>query len=175
MTDQRLMQEVVSVLAIVVYFVLISFLRYAIKSFGRQHNIHKKRILYTNKSVAALLLIVLLNTLIFIWGIELRNILIFVSSFFAVVGIALFASWSVLSNITAGVIIFFSFPYKIGDSIKVIDGENSLEGKISDMTLFHIKIKKEDGNVVLYPNNVAIQKPIILKKELQKAANIKTA
>jgi small-conductance mechanosensitive channel len=173
MTDQMFMQAGVSVLALIVYFVLVSFSRYVIKSFGRKQNIHKKRIVYTNKSVAALLLIVLLNALIIIWGIDLRNILIFVSSFFAVIGIALFASWSVLSNVTAGVIIFFSFPYKIGDSIKIVDGENSIEGKITDMTLFHIKVKEIEGNVILYPNNLAIQKPIILNREFQKAADIK--
>lgn len=99
------------------------------------------------------------------WGRSLNEgVLIFASSFFAVVGVALFASWSVLSNITSGIIIFFSFPYRIGNTIKILDGDNSIRGEIVDMTLFHIQITDEDGNQVLYPNNLVIQKPVLKLK-----------
>ena len=95
-----------------------------------------------------------------IWGIDFKGILIFASSFFAVVGISLFASWSILSSITSSVIIFFKFPYRIGDAIHLFDGDNSLKGTITDMTLFYIQIETAEGEVVAYLNNLAIQKPI---------------
>lgn len=163
MNKQVLMQAGLSGLSMIIYLMISSAAKSAIRSFGMKRDYQKKRIIYTYKFVSVLLLILLSFALIIIWGIDVRHIFIFVSSFFAVVGIALFASWSVLSNITAGVIIFFSFPYKIGDSIRLVDGENSVEGIISDMTVFHMKIKDMEGNMVLYPNNLAIQKPIIKK------------
>lgn len=35
------------------------------------------------------------------WGIELRGLLVLGSSLFAMLGVALFAAWSLLSNLTA--------------------------------------------------------------------------
>src|SRR5690606_16688183 len=50
--------------------------------------------------------------LILVWGVDINQIGLVFSSVFAVIGVALFAQWSILSNITAGVILFFSFPFK---------------------------------------------------------------
>ena len=164
MNNQIIIQLGLSVLSLVIYLAVLSLSKSAISSFGRKQKINEKRIVYINKFVSASLFILLFIIVIIIWGIDVRGILIFASSFFAVVGIALFASWSILSNITSGVIMFFSFPYKIGDSIRIVDGDNSIEGVIADMTLFYIKIDDNNGNTVLYPNNVAMQKPIIKLK-----------
>ena len=49
--------------------------------------------------------------LFIIWGVQLQSLNVFLSSIFAVIGVAFFAQWSILSNITAGVVMFFSFPY----------------------------------------------------------------
>jgi small-conductance mechanosensitive channel len=76
------------------------------------------------------------------------------------VGIAFFASWSLLSNITASLIIFFSAPFKIMDSIKIIDGDNSIQGEVIDMTMFNLYIKNVNGKIISYPNNLIIQKPV---------------
>ncbi|NIW50111.1 MAG: mechanosensitive ion channel, partial [Gammaproteobacteria bacterium] len=66
-----------------------------------------------------------------------KGLLVFASSFFAIVGVALFAQWSILSNITASVIIFFTSNAKIGDKIKVVDGDNTVSGIIRDIGLFY--------------------------------------
>ena len=153
-------QILISVISVTSYFVILGFISSTITRFGAKQKFLEKRMVYIKKFFIFLLFSVLLIIVAFIWGIDIRGVLIFASSFFAIVGIALFASWSVLSNITSGIIIFFSFPYKIGDKIRIIDGDNSVVGEINDMTLFHIQIKDEDGNDLYYPNNLAIQKPI---------------
>ena len=48
--------------------------------------------------------------LVVIWGVNTKDIIIAVSSFMTVVGIAMVAQWSILSNITSGIILFFLFP-----------------------------------------------------------------
>jgi len=104
-----------------------------------------------------------------IWSVSLSGLLVFASSIFAVIGVALFAQWSILSNLTSSIIIFFSFPSRIGDYIKILDGDNSIEGKIIEIELFHIRILDHDDNIVIYPNNLFMQKPIIkLKRPLTK-------
>ena len=42
-------------------------------------------------------------------------------------GVAMFAQWSILSNITSGIILFFSFPFKIGDLILIHDKDFPIE------------------------------------------------
>ena len=158
-------QILISVISIVCYVVILTLLSSAITRYRKKTKVLEKRLVYIKKFFVFVLFSVLLVVIAFIWGIDISGVLIFASSFFAIVGVALFASWSVLSNITSGIIIFFSFPYKIGDNIKIIDGENSVSGEILDMTLFHIQIKSDEGNHIYYPNNLAIQKPIIKLKD----------
>ncbi len=149
-----------TVLMILSYLGVITIIGSAVTRFGKKQKFIEKRMVYIKKFFSLFLISILFFTLAFIWGIDIRGVLIFASSFFAVIGIALFASWSVLSNITSSIIIFFSFPYRIGDKIKVVDSDNHVEGNIVDMTLFYIQFEDNQGNVTFYPNNLAIQKPI---------------
>ena len=77
-------------------------------------------------------------------------------------GIALFAQWSILSNITASIIIFFGFPYRLGDRIRVVEaGDEVCEGVIQEISLFHVLLKKENGDQITYPNSLLLQRPVI--------------
>lgn len=103
--------------------------------------------------------------LILIWGVEMKDIGLVFSSVFAVIGVALFAQWSILSNVTAGVILFFSFPFKIGDKIKIMDKEIELPNEvylIEDIRAFHIHLRRNNGELFTYPNNMMLQKAIAL-------------
>ena len=84
------------------------------------------------------------------------------SSIFAVIGIGLFAIWSILSNVTSGIIMFFSFPYKVGDKIKIHDKDFPIEAIIEDIRAFQLHLRLDDGNLVTYPNNLILQKPVSL-------------
>uniref|UniRef100_UPI0011B49E8D mechanosensitive ion channel domain-containing protein n=1 Tax=Vibrio sp. T20 TaxID=2588450 RepID=UPI0011B49E8D len=59
----------------------------------------------------------------------------FLSSIFAVLGVALFAQWSILSNLTASVLIFFVFPYRIGDKVKVAEKDEDISGVIQEISM----------------------------------------
>jgi small-conductance mechanosensitive channel len=101
----------------------------------------------------------------FILGAEPRELALVFSSVFAVIGIALFAIWSILSNITSGVIMFFSFPYKVGDKIQIHDKDFPIEAIIEDITAFQILLRLDNGNLVTYPNNLILQKAVTLIKK----------
>lgn len=74
----------------------------------------------------------------------------------------MFATWSILSNITAGIILFFSFPFKIGDRIRIMDNDLPDEADILDIKAFHIYLRKDNGELVTYPNNLLLQKGVAL-------------
>lgn len=110
--------------------------------------------------------ILVIIALIIIWGVQTKDLIIALSSITTVVGVALFAQWSILSNITAGVILFFSFPFKIGDVIKIHDKDFPFMAEIEDIGAFHVFLKTSDGEIIIYPNNLLLQKGIsILEKQ----------
>jgi small-conductance mechanosensitive channel len=99
-------------------------------------------------------------SIVIIWGVKKDQILLITSSVFAVVGVASFAQWSILSNISAGIIIFFSYPFKIGDKIKIHDKDFPVEGEIMDVKAFYIILQSSDDELITYPNNLLMQKGI---------------
>jgi|TARA_R110002033_G_scaffold8963_9_gene30699 small-conductance mechanosensitive channel len=102
--------------------------------------------------------------IIIIWGVQAKDIFITVSSVATIVGVAMFAQWSILSNITSGVILFFSFPFKIGDVIQILDKDYPIVGEIEDIRAFHVSLKTKEGEIIIYPNNLLFQKGILICK-----------
>ncbi len=105
-----------------------------------------------------------------IWGLNQNEIAVFVGTILTALGIAFFAQWSLLSNITSSLLLFFNHPVKIGDKIKVLDKDYPLEGEVSDLTSFFINIKSDNGETITIPNSLLLQKPVsvIEKKTLSK-------
>lgn len=98
----------------------------------------------------------------FILGVAIEDLIVLFSSVFAILGIALFASWSLLSNVTSGIIMFFSFPYRIGDKIHIHDKEHEVIGVIEDIRSFQVHIRNSKGDLLTYPNNMFLQKAVTL-------------
>jgi len=124
-----------------------------------------RRITYTIKFFNIILSVIILTLVSMIWGITFEGISIYFASIFTVIGVDCFVQWSILSNITAGAILFFNYTYKMGNKMKVIDGDNSVSGKIIDIHPFQFRIQIESGQIVSYPNNLIIQRPTIQLKE----------
>lgn len=107
---------------------------------------------------------VLVIAILGIWGIDTKNVVTYITSILAFIGVALFAQWSVLSNVTAGIVMFFSFPYKIGDTIKIEDKDFPIEATIEDIKAFHTILITNEGTKVTYPNNLFLQKAVVIVK-----------
>jgi len=112
-----------------------------------------------------LLFLLMFILIAFIWGVERKDIFVFITSTLTVIGIAFFAQWSIISNITAGIIVFFSHPIRLGDKVKIYDKDFNIEGKLEKVSWFFIHIITEEGDEVTIPNNILLQKSIIIKSE----------
>lgn len=112
--------------------------------------------------VKSLLFALLTFCLLMVWGVELRGLLVVGSSLFALLGVGLFASWSLLSNLTSFLILFMQNHCRIGIWVRVVDGANFVEGQVIDMNLLNVVIENIDGNTILYPNNLFIVRPVIV-------------
>lgn len=126
-------------------------------------NIGRTRLMF--KYINVLVSFVMIFALMFTWGVRAEDLAWVFSSVFAVIGIGLFATWSILSNITSGVIMFFSCPFKIGDDIKFHDKDYPIEAKIEDIKAFQMHLRTKDGELIVYPNNLVLQKPISLVRK----------
>jgi len=98
---------------------------------------------------------------------DILDFSLFLSSVLAIVGIGFVAQWSILSNLTASVILFFSHPLRLGDRIRVMDKDFDWTGKVEDISGFYLFMRTDDGRRITIPTNLVIQKGIeILKQEV---------
>ena len=95
-----------------------------------------------------------------IWGLNQSEIAVFVGTVITALGIAFFAQWSLLSNITSSLLLFFNHPLKIGDTLKVLDKDYPFEGEVTDLTYFFIHLKTKEGEIITVPNSLVLQKSI---------------
>jgi small-conductance mechanosensitive channel len=140
------------------HFVLKNYLNNALKNTQFQRA-RRKMIIKILQLLATIIFLLILGG---IWGLDQKDILIFVSSVLTVFGIAFFAQWSILSNITAAIILYFHHPLKIGDTIKVIDKDFPFEGEITNISYFYIYLKTHDDLIITLPNNIALQKSVAI-------------
>ncbi|KAA2217149.1 MULTISPECIES: mechanosensitive ion channel domain-containing protein [Maribacter] len=140
-----------------------------VRKVGKLSDFNPVRINLIIKYINIVLITLSIIALTFIWGVNYRDLGVLLSSVFAVIGVALFAQWSILSNITAGVIIFFSFPFKIGNTIRILDKEildtDNPEREvfvIEDIKPFHLHLRRANGEIITYPNNLVLQKGVVL-------------
>jgi small-conductance mechanosensitive channel len=98
-----------------------------------------------------------------IWNIHRDQLIVFMTSVVTVLGIAFFAQWSILSNITSSLILFFNHPMKIGHRIRVVDKEYDISGELIDISFFFLYIKSDDGELITIPNTIVLQKTIVTK------------
>ncbi|WP_445384862.1 mechanosensitive ion channel domain-containing protein [Robiginitalea sp. IMCC44478] len=140
-----------------------------IKRIGRISDLNKLRTRLIIKYVVIGHSLIFIAALLLIWGVNIKDLGLILSSVFAIIGVALFASWSILSNVTAGVILFFSFPFKIGDRIRIMDKDldSSEDYMIEDIKAYHLHLRKRNGELITYPNNLMLQKAVTVLNPLE--------
>jgi len=159
--DNHILIEIgLTIILIILFFIVRKILANIIRKNGVKLMHSKSKATYIVKLMNFALSLVFITLIAIVWEISVKGLSIYFASFFTIVGVAFFAAWSILSNVTAYAILFFSFPFKIGSIIRIIDGDNSVEGKIEDLSFFFMSIRLSSGEIVTYPNNLALQKPI---------------
>ncbi len=144
-------------IALIAFFVL----RYLARSFIRANllkaSLKRREEQEIRRLLNVLLGLVLAVVVSAIWGVDQGQILIFATSVITVLGVALFAEMSILSNVTACLVLFFQHPVKIGDRIRVYDQDHWVEGELLDITYFFVFIRTEKDGVVSIPNSVLLK------------------
>jgi small-conductance mechanosensitive channel len=155
--DLKLIESMVALLG---YIISDRLVKRIIERAAINYGYPRPRVKVVLKIVNIVFFLLFASIILFIWGVDQNELMYFITSLLTVVGIAFLAQWSILSNITASLIIFFNHPVKIGDSIQVMDKEYSVEGRVSDIGMFFLLIKTDDGEQITLPTNLFMQKVI---------------
>ncbi|WP_338410770.1 mechanosensitive ion channel family protein [uncultured Flavobacterium sp.] len=158
--NEHLHQEIYTLIIIALYLFFKYYSKKIIKKSALINQSLDHRTNLVIKYVSILLICIAIIAIVIIWGVNKDQLFLFFSSLFTVIGVAFFAQWSLLSNITAGVILFISYPFKIGDSIKIHDKDFPIHAEIVNIKAFYLLLKTDDGEITTYPNILLMQKGI---------------
>ena len=157
MTKIQIIEAVVALVVLIVIKILINGY---IDRVVAKNNSSKKRSKVVKKSVNLVVWTIFITVVLSIFGVDQSELVVFIGSVLTVIGIALFAQWSILSNITSGIIIFFNHSAKLEDEITILDKDYEIKGRISDVGLFFVKLKTDDNEQVVIPNSVFLNKMV---------------
>jgi small-conductance mechanosensitive channel len=133
----------------------------SINKFLTRFDFDLKRKRITQRIINLFLTILATIILAGIWNIKRGELMVFLTSVITVLGIAFFAQWSILSNITSSLILFFNHPLKIGQNVRVLEKDYDVEGQLIDISFFFMYVRDKDGNTITIPTSVALQKTIV--------------
>lgn len=158
--DNFFTETIATVVVFVAIMVLRSVINGLVRNYATKSQILEHRLNLVIKYNSIFFTLLFVTAVFIIWGVQTKDLFLTVSSVLTVIGVALFAQWSILSNITSGVILLFSFPFKIGDIIRIHDKDFPIEAEIEDIRSFHTLLKTSDGELITYPNTLLMQKGI---------------
>ncbi len=156
--------KIIGSITVLVFGILIRFLTSkSLRKIRVNFDFQKSRMVVIYKIVTFLIYCTIIVLIAFIWGVDEKQLIVYISSFLTILGIAFFAQWSLLSNITAGLILFINYPVKIGDTITILEKDNDTVGEIIDIGAFFITLKTDENQMVTIPNSIILQKNISYK------------
>ena len=157
--DPEILQKIIfSILAFLILFIFGQLLKLYAKRTQQKLQIKKSRYFMMKRIISLLSMFLFFILLFFIWGINLKNLWASLTAVLAMIAIAFFAVWSLIGNILAGVIIFFTSPFKINNHIEIMPDE--IRGKVLAINAFFTLLTDENDNYISIPNSLFFQRVI---------------
>lgn len=157
---QMLYQIIISMIILVLALVVQQFAKSSINNFVEARQLKRFRGQVVGRIFNVVIWLGAGFLLILVWGVNTQNLWLFATGVVGVLAVAFFASWSMLSNVVAGLFLFMSDPFRVDDEIVVLPEE--IQGMVKDVKMLFIVLEDKDGNVIHIPSNLFFQK--IIKK-----------
>lgn len=159
--------QIIESIAVLMGYIMVHFItKHFVNESLKQAHLQRGRRKMIIKAAHLLFFIAASILLSAIWGLRQNQVTVFVGTILTALGIAFFAQWSLLSNITSSLLLFFNHPVKIGDTIKVLDKDFPFEGEVSDLTYFFVHLKTESGEIITIPNSLLFQKSVSIIEKI---------
>lgn len=158
---RALSKEIIaSLVALFIFFILVQVAKRLVRKFIQIRHIDVNRRKVILNIVYLCFYIIFAASMAIIWGVDLKQFTVFISSILAVLGVGFFAQWSILSNLTASVILFFNHPLRIGDRIRILDKDFDWSGEVKDITGFYLFMRTDKNENITIPTSIIMQKGI---------------
>lgn len=151
-------QLIETAIILVCYIILYFIFKIAINNFLKKTRLERSRRKMAIRAVQLFTTITAITLLTGVWGFKQNEIALFASTILTALGIAFFAQWSLLANITSSILIFFNHPVKLGDYVKVLHKDYHYEGEVTEMDYFFVHIKTIDNEIITIPNSHFFEK-----------------
>jgi small-conductance mechanosensitive channel len=116
------------------------------------------------RALRLIVFLIVLSIVLSQLGVELGNLWTAVTAFLGLVAIGFVAVWSILSNLSAALVMLFDRPFRKGDYVEVT--ADNLRGRVTSLGPFFTRLTDAAGNEVLYPNNQFYQKAFRVSETL---------
>lgn len=157
--DILLIQKIVySAVTLVAIHLLFHLLKRCARRTQYKFGIRKSRYFAIKRLLTMASLLLSLVVLLLIWNVDLKHVWVSATSILALIAVAFVAVWSLVGNILAGVIIYFTSPFKIEDTIEVMPDE--IRGTVLAINTFYTVLLTEDRSYINVPNTLLFQKYI---------------
>jgi small-conductance mechanosensitive channel len=140
------------------YIILYFICKTTINNFLKTTRLERSRRKMAIRAVQLFNTITAIILLTGVWGFKQNEIALFASTILTALGIAFFARWSLLSNITSSILVFFNHPVKLGDYIKILHKDYHYEGEVTELNYFFVHIKTNENEIITIPNSHFFEK-----------------
>ena len=161
-------QIIETIIILACYIILYFIFKTVINNFLKKTRLERSRRKMAIRAVQLFTSITAIILLTGVWGFKQNEIVLFASTILTALGIAFFAQWSLLSNITSSILIFFNHPVKLGDYIKVLHKDYHYEGEVTEMNYFFVHIKTDDNEIITIPNSHFFEKSFSVSEKKEK-------
>ena len=158
MNPEILRKIIFSCVAILITLFFSDICKRAAKKTQQARNMQQSRYFAFKRLISTMAFFVVIVVIVFVWGINIKNLWVSITGVLAMIAVAFFAVWSLVGNILAGIIIYFTTPFKINDVIEVMPDE--IKGKVLTINTFYTVLLDEEENYINVPNSLFFQKYI---------------
>lgn len=151
-----------SVVAALLLQLLGYFLKRLAKETQQKFSIRTSRYFAMRRLITVTTLVLSIVALVFIWKINVKHAWVSMTGILALVAIAFFAMWSLIGNVLAGIIVYFTSPFKIEDTIEIMP--DAIRGKVLAINTFYTVLRDKERDYINIPNSLLFQKYIKVLK-----------
>lgn len=162
MDDLTVKRLVFSAAVVIAVNTIFGLLKLSARKTQKKFGIRKSRYFAIRRMITIASILLNVGLLLLVWDISLHNVWVSLTGILAVTAIAFFAIWSLVGNILAGVILYFTSPFKIEDEIEVMPDE--ICGTVLAINTFYTVLLDENGGYINIPNSLFFQKYIRVKR-----------
>jgi small-conductance mechanosensitive channel len=106
--------------------------------------------------VAGALWVLLGLVILGVWGVSVSGLWTFLASVGTLVGVGFLATWTMISNATATLLITIWRPFRLGQDVELLP--ENLKGRVIDRNLMFTALREKSGTILQIPNNLFFQK-----------------